>query len=117
MDDLREKLASSVKTGNTLSDLFDEIWDGDGQHEEIDTEIKKTEAEIRCIKAQTGEDGQEEHVEAEMAKTEAEVGGILHLTCHDEGENEKALETKIDKLNEESLLKKMFSFKERAERD
>ena len=28
VDDLRERLASSVKTGNILGDLFDEIWDG-----------------------------------------------------------------------------------------
>ena len=84
--DLKEQLGSAMKTGRELGDLFDRVWDGDGQEKEIARDIKETEANIKAhLVAHTRNDGKDGHVEM----------GLNH------DENEKALQTTIDKLNEE----------------
>lgn len=78
--DLKNKLESSVE----------EAWDDDSQEEEIETEIKETEAEIERISGQSWDSRQNEHFEAGLEKMEAE-----------DDKHEQALEAKIDKLTEE----------------
>lgn len=84
--DLKEQLGSAMKTERELGDLFDRVWDGDGQEKEIAKDVKETDANIKAhLVAHTRNDGKDGHVEM----------GLNH------DENEKALQTTIVKLNEE----------------
>ena len=81
--DLKEQLGSAMKTERELRDLFDRVWDGNGQENEIARDIKETGANIKAhLVAHTWNDGKDGHVEM----------GLNH------DENEKALQTTIDKV-------------------
>ena len=97
--DSRNKVENSVEEREVFGDLLAEAWDDDRQDEEIEKEIKETEAEMKRISGRGWDARQDEHGEMFRKKVEAKAGAMVN---HDDDDgNDQALEAKIDKLVEE----------------
>lgn len=110
--DSTNKVESSVEERKVFEDLLDEASDDDRQDEEIETEIKETEAEMKRISGQGWDARQDQHGEIGRKKMEAKAGAMVN---HHEDENDQDLEAKIARLTEE--LEREKRDKERLQED